>query len=234
MGGVKKTISGIVTFNGTGIENVEITDKINSYATTDNLGNFSFETTKNELVLYPQKSGYIFTPTFIVVTDQTYIEFTCEKAEVLNGTLVLEQISITPTSIVSFQENNFLYKNEDKDCLKIDGINLTINDLTQISNLTNYFAPINQSTNILGENDFEFDVIEGIANLKISYELSAYFKIYNHESTAFENERVVRVNKTLDTGNLINNKFELFASGINSSHNGYSYNISFIFNFISN
>lgn len=231
-----KNINGTVTFNNEGLQGVKLTDKVYTYATTDSNGNFSFDTIKEKLVIYPQKAGYIFTPAMIEITDQTTVNFTCEKADILNGTLKLSKINITPTSIVSFSENNFLYKYENQDCLKFDSINFVVNQ-TEISSGQDCYLPINIETNVLvdnnNDNSFEYEVVDGVANIKISYVMSTYFTIYNHESTAKELEKVVRVDKTLDTGNLINNQFELFAS-TNSSHNGFSYNISFIFDYTSN
>ena len=234
MGGKQKTFTGSVKFNGVGLENVEITDKVNVYATTDLNGNFSFSTTKESITIYPQKSGYIFTPAKIVLTEQANIEITCTKAESLNGKLVLDKVLIKPTSIVSFSDNNFLFVNNNQKCLKIEQLDLTINENTQIINKFNGFAPLNDYTDILGDNAFELEVVDGKTNLKIEYTLNTYFTINSHQSTALETARIVRINKTLDTGNLIDNQFELYVSGVNSSHGGYSYNLSFVFEYIAN
>ena len=234
IGLTSRTISGTVTFEGVGLEDVKITDRVTIYATTDSNGNFSFQTTQNEIIIYPQKSGYIFTPAKIVVTNQENITFTCEKAEELNGKLVLSEILITPISIVSFTENNYQYENEGKQCLKINDFKFKLNDEHSFENIVNDYAEIYKETNILGNNSFEYDIVHGETNIKISYILSCFFKINNRESVAIENEKIIRVNKVIDSGSLIDNKFELFANSVNSVHNGYSYNISFVFEYVAN
>ena len=73
---------------------------------------------------------------------------------------------------------------------------------------------------------------DGYISIKISYELSTFYTVYNHESVAVENQRILRTQKVVDSGSLFDGKFEMHASGINSVHNGFSYNIAFVFDYI--
>ena len=140
----------------------------------------------------------------------------------------MSKVYITPVSIVSFSENNFLYN---QNSLKINQLNINING-TNISNQFEDFAPTNQQTNILGNNSFTCPIEDGYISIKISYELSTFYTVYNHESVAVENQRILRTQKVVDSGSLYDGKFEMHASGINSVHNGFSYNIAFVFDYI--
>lgn len=227
--GTTHTISGYVFFDGHPLENVKITDKITVYTTTDQNGYFCFSTKKTTLQLYPQKSGFVFDGQSIVCDQDTTIDFVGQKATKLNGTLVLKQILVQPVSIVSFSDNNFLYNQNQ---LKIRQLKFNINNQTFLNSST-VFATTKQQTNLWTEDfDFEYQVVDGYVNIKISYELSTFYTSNERENVAIENQHILRTEKVVDTGCLYDGKFELAASGINSIHNGFSYNISFVFDFV--
>lgn len=226
--GATHTVSGYVYFDNRPLENVNITDKVTVYATTDAQGYFKFVTKKTQLALYPQKSGFVFEGQQVDISSNVTLEFVAQKAQKLSGKFVLSKVYITPVSIVSFSENNFLYN---QNSLKINQLNINING-TNISNQFEDFAPTNQQTNILGNNSFTCPIEDGYISIKISYELSTFYTVYNHESVAVENQRILRTQKVVDSGSLYDGKFEMHASGINSVHNGFSYNIAFVFDYI--
>ena len=226
--GTVHTVSGYVFFDNRPLEGVNVTDKVTVYATTDENGFFKFDTKKKHLGLYPQKSGFVFEGRQVDINSNVTVQFVAQRAQKLSGKFVLSKVYVVPVSIVSFSENNFLYN---QNCLKINQINININD-TVISNRFEDFAPTNQYTNVLGNNSFTCPIDDGYVCIKISYELSTFYKIYNHESIAIENPRILRTQKVVDTGSLFDGKFEMHASGINSVHNGFSYNVAFVFDYI--
>lgn len=228
--GKTHSISGYVYFDGRPLEDVKITDKINVYTSTNADGYFKFSTKKTEIQIFPEKSGYMFTPQTLTVDGDKKIDFFGQKAQKLDGKIVLSKIVITPVSIVSFSDNNFLYN---QNCLKINQLKVTINQ-TSFNNDTVTFATLNQQTDLIGGNSFEYLIEDGYINLKICYELSTFYTTYSHESIAVESQRILRTEKILDTGNIYEGKFEMHASGINSVHNGFSYNIAFVFDYIEN
>lgn len=228
-----KTVYGKVLYQGEGLAGVKITDRVNVYAETDADGNFSFETTNKNLVLYPQKQGFMFLPSYSQVLFNTSNVFTALDAQLLNGKLVLEKVMIMPTSIVSYIDKDFSCKKQDVTGLKIYDLSISVNDSDAIICTFDDVAAIKEETDIFcSDQNFVYDIVDGVAQIKLAYSLSAYFKSNYRESIAIEGERVLRINKTLDTGNLVLGYYELYASGINSTHNGYSYNISFMFKYL--
>jgi len=90
-------------------------------------------------------------------------------------------------------------------------------------------------TNILNYNDsFSFDIENGVADFKIKYALRMYYSYDKNEAVVNETTRVIFSSATLFDSNLDDNDcIYLSASGINSISSGYSYNISFVFKFVS-
>lgn len=229
------TYFGKVTFQGEGLEGVKIVDNVNHYATTDENGEFTFTSQKKELEIFAVKQGYKFTPKIITANPQASIDFVAKEAVLLSGKLKLEEILLTPTSIISLPSNNFNYIVSGKNCVKVCGITVFFNDTQIIERDSTQYVEKQVPTNILNYNDsFSFDIENGVADFKIKYALRMYYSYDKNEAVVNETTRVIFSSATLFDSNLDDNDYiYLSASGINSISSGYSYNISFVFKFIS-
>lgn len=229
------TYYGKVTFQGEGLEGVSIVDNVNHYASTDENGEFTFNSSKNKLEIFAVKQGYKFTPKTIKAVSQTPIEFVAKEAIPLSGRLKLEEIIFTPTSIISLPTNNFCYTVSGKSHVKICGITVFYNDSQIIERDSTLYVEKQVPTNILNYNDnFSFDIENGVANFKIKYALRMYYSYDKNEAVVNETTRVISNMNTLYDANLDDNDCIHFSAiGINSISSGYSYNISFVFKFVS-
>ena len=230
-----KTYSGIVLFENAPLEGVKIKDKINTYATTDKEGKFSFVSKSASIEIFAEKLGYSFSPKKQVLsTSTTNIVFTAKKASPLSGTLTLEAINIKPTSAISLPSNNFVFKHNNKDCIKIYGLSVFLNS-NQIVERTNsnIYCPIDETTNILNYNDeYTLNLENGIADFKLTYILKTYYSYDRNQAVVTESSKIFSVNTTYYDSHLDeNNCIEVYAFGINSISSGYSYDISFIFKY---
>lgn len=232
--GKELTYFGSVTFQGEGLEGVKIVDSVNHYATTDENGDFSFTSKKTSIKIFAVKQGYKFTPKTVEADSSQPIEFIAKESTALTGKLRLEEILFTPTSIISLPTNNFSYIVSGKNCVKVCGITVFYNDTQIIERDSTVFAEKQVPTNILNYNDnFSFNIENGIANFKIKYSLRVYYTYDKNEAIVNETTRVISNTFTLYDSNLDENGCVYFsATGINSLSSGYSYNISFVFKFI--
>jgi hypothetical protein len=82
-------VSGTITNNGVGLAGVTLRDGVSMYtATTDNNGNFSFNTTSNgSSTITPSKNGYTFSPASLPVTvngaNVTGLNYTATPAAII-------------------------------------------------------------------------------------------------------------------------------------------------------
>ena len=78
--------SGTVTFNNVGLDGVEIKSTVKHYATTNQNGEFAFETNSNQITIYPQKEGYIFAPEQAIINPgENTVNFVATQIQNLNG-----------------------------------------------------------------------------------------------------------------------------------------------------
>ena len=92
----------------------------------------------------------------------------------------------------------------------------------------------NKFSNILQtEEDFEIHMEDGQTNYQFEFQIKTFFKYNNNqnESVSIEPFKILRVSSTLYDGDLNDqNQIVFFASG-NSSHNGFSYDLQFVFDY---
>lgn len=233
--GKEKHYAGIVTFNGVGLENVKIKDKINTYAVTDINGRFSFTSNFKTITIFAEKTGYNFSPKTLTLNEETEnIRFEARKAKLLTGQLKLDQINFTPTSIISLHSNNFSYNNFGKESVKLCEFYMFFNETQVIANKYNQHIEKYNSKNLLNPYDsFSFNINNGIANFKIKYIIKMYYKCNNNEAVITEPTKILSVDSIFFDSQLDENKYlKISANGINSISSGYSYNISFIFKYM--
>lgn len=231
------TISGYVTFEQEPLAGVSIISDFMTLTTTNTEGYYSFTTYTSNLSFYAKKSGYSFLPKNY--NSENVLEeynFEAIEATLLNGKLVLSEILFTPTSISNLIDNNYAYEINSIYYLKISEFVLKFNqeivaDLTQTT-----FLEQNKSSNIFdeGDNALEIQITNGVTNYIFEYQIKTFFKYNNNqnESVSVEPFKVLRVLSTLYDGDLNEqNQIVLFASG-SSTHNGFSYNLQFVFNYV--
>lgn len=234
-------ISGYVMFEETPLEGVKIVSDFIQYTTTNQDGFYSFETRNKNLIFYARKTGYNFTPkTYDIKQPQTTYNFEGVPATQLNGTLSLEQILVAPISIVSIPGNNFEYISNGNPAMKFYAFKLKLNSnpLFTITSTEPYYLPKHSFTNVLlDEMELNFIVENGKVNFTFEFELKAYYHISSFsENISSEKKPIIyRTNTTLDTGDLdeeSNIKFSI--PSINSSTDGFTYNLQFVFKYTPN
>ena len=120
----KISISGKVYLNSVALQDVQIKTASKSLCTSNNNGEFSFETNKQSITIFAEKNGYTFLPESITLTQNTNdIVFVAYKVEPLDGVLSLNSINITPSSIISMGDN-YQFVNSGNNCLKIKNVNI--------------------------------------------------------------------------------------------------------------
>lgn len=231
-----KTIeaSGKVNFVNLGFEGVEIKTSSQVLDITSADGTFAFETNANELVIFAEKDGYVFSPRSITLTENTQnITFVAEQVKPLNGELVLTSINITPTSIATYP-NDYSFSKNNSEHLKISNLDLTINSYDYQNFINNSMLLEKNSTNkILVDEEFSIKTQSKInIEFKLSAKYTSYSKEYNFEETRYT---TLNISANQTTANLDDDNF-LIASlkGINSSNNMFSYNIYFMFKYYPN
>lgn len=230
------TVEGHVTFEDTPLAGVKIQSDYMVYATTNEQGYYSFKTRASSLTIYAKKSGYRFQPKTVTVknSNQQY-NFVATQAELLNGTLRLNSILITPTSITSLPDNNYSYVQNGASHLKISEFVLKFNQEVEFHLVDAVLLEKNKPNNIATNPDFEFEIQNGVTNFNLQFQLKANFK-YNlnqNESVSVEPFRNLSIGSVLDTGSLNeSDQVKFIASGINSVHNGFTFDIQFVFNFV--
>ena len=227
------SISGYAYFESVPMKDVLIKSNTKTLTTTNDFGNFSFEKTKTITTIYAEKTGYIFTPKSIEVSETTdNIVFVATKIEDLNGTLSLSKINITPTSIVSITDN-YLFNLGGKSCLKIKNINVSIGNSKYNCINQDLYAEKNKNNFINVEHDLFANTGE---NFAIEFSIDAYFSSYRNEYIYLEEKAsILNVTKQQTTAHLTeNNQIEYTFVGVNATNNKFSYNITFIFDYYPN
>ena len=234
--GEVQTISGMVTYQNVALSGVKIQNDFKVYATTNEDGFFTFQTRVASLTIYAKKSGYNFEPKHITVTDQQEnYNFEASLAENLTGKLVLSQILISPNSITSITDNNYSYVINSTSHLKISEFVLKLNHEVVFHSMQATFIEKNHFTNIYhDEPKDELEITNGATNFVFEFQMKNYFKYNNNqnESVSVEQTKILNINSTLTSGDLNQDGVVKFvASGINSIHNGFTYDIQFVFQF---
>ena len=233
------SVAGGVYIDNAPLVGVDIRTSERKFATTNDDGKFSFEVKANSITIYPEKSGYIFEPQSITLnTSKQNIVFEAHKIVDLNGTLSLDEVIITPTSITT-QNGDYVYSTSNSDCLKIKQIHLYKSNRTYDILSSILMAPKNKQTSIEVSND---DVsVNTCENFSLSFGVDAYYKLGSKEYLYTENEKsTLTVTKNQTNADLVN--FSKNATGqivytmtsINSSNNNFTYTISFVFDFYPN
>lgn len=233
-----RQVSGQVTFNDEPLENVNIQTDFKVYAKTNANGYYTFATRASSLTIFARKSGYIFLPKTIEISQtETFCNFLAQIAQNLTGTLKLSAVMFLPNSISSIVDNNFSYLQNSTSHLKISQFVVkfnhdTIYDLDEIT-----FTEKNKWENIYAsEEDFEWQITNGQTNFVLEFLLKTYFTYNNgqNESVFIEPYKILNISTVLDSGNLNEqNQIKFIASGITSTSNGFSYDIQFVFDFVS-
>lgn len=235
----KIEISGTVYFNNAPLDGVSIRSNTKNFCTTENDGNFIFEENSNSITIFAEKSGYIFSPKSITLSkSQSGIIFEATKIENLNGTLSLSKINITPISIASIQEN-YLFKNSSgESCLKINQINVSIND-NELTALNSCVYAVKYKNN---EIDFNKDLsVNTGTKFKILFSVDACYSFASSEQVYTEAKKsVINVTENQTNADLVQtgqNEFGQIVytlAGVNAGNNNYSYDISFVFDYYPN
>lgn len=231
-------VSGSVYFENALLDGVSIRSSTKNYCTTSQDGTFSFSDTSNSITIFAEKSGYIFSPKSITLTQSTSeIVFEATKITNLNGTLSLSKINIIPTSIANVQEN-YLYKQNGDNCLKVSQINISMNAREYTALNSPFYAIKNKNNEISFTNDLS---INTCTPFKIEFSIDAYYSFASKEQIYTETKKSainVQINQTnADLENFSQNEFGqivYLSNGINSGNNNFSYNISFIFDYYPN
>ena len=227
------TCSGIVMFEQSGLEGVTLKSEVKDYAITNVKGEYTFNARVKKIKIIPEKEGYIFSPKFVEVTEgENIINFTAIKVEKLTGSLLLSKIVIMPTSILN-SPDNFVFINNGNECLKPKDISIVCNDEKIVLNETNTYLEKNKQNEILiTQTSVSFVCGE---ELKLGVLINAYFMAFYQEvfttDTDFSYLEITepQTNANLENGNIV---YTLY--GINNKARTFTFDISFVFNFIPN
>ena len=139
-----------------------------------------------------------------------------------NNIIALKKIYITPTDIASYKNNNYLYFNDNKMCIKVD--NIKLKDEFQECLLNN------ENNYLIKDNCYEFELskfkIEGknkiVHSITINFQTFFKFGDFQYEIKNNNDEIKLFVDKIVE-----NNKKDYFISfnNVNSSRKGVSYKI---------
>lgn len=231
--GLEKTISGVVTFEDQPLENVAIRSNNKIFTYTDKNGIYTFKTKLENIEIYAEKEGYAFATRYSLISSLENADFTASKVEDLNGSLTLNKIYITPTSILDLVGNSFNY-GETTPALKVAHLDIIIKEET--------LSLINEPMLLAKYKKQAFEIVdaptlicndENIQQIKVR--LQANFMLQSQEALASE-ENWVTINLTnLTTINLNQEgKVVLYIYGNNSVYNGYTYNLCLEFNYEAN
>lgn len=236
--GQSKTVSGHVFFEDEPLSGVLIQNELTTFATTNEEGFYTFTTRLTNLTIKAKKSGYNFQPKNITIEQDSSLQYNFfgSLAVLLNGTLNLKQILISPTSIVSIPDNNYSYYANSTINLKISEFMLNFNREDVIQTSQTIMLAKNTYTNILSQDDnLEIEIVDGKTNYRFEFLLKAYFTYSNGQNESIDNEdnlSILSVSSTLDTGDLDDDsQISFIARGINSTSDGYTYNVKFVFQF---
>lgn len=220
--------TGTVTINSAnGLEGVKIKTTVKHYTTTNSAGEFSFSTKANAITIYPELEGYIFEPASIELTagDNT-ANFTATKIENLTGTITLQKVIITPTSIVGGTQN-YNYISNGKDALKASNINVSVG---------NAVYNVLEGTQFLYKNQQNQILVEGATAIvcgqstSIGILINTYFVMGYHEAqTTNEVYSYLYINQPQTNENLKDGNITYTIYGINSPSKTFTFDVSFVF-----
>lgn len=229
-------ISGYVTYENEPLNSVAIVSNYMTLASTNQNGYYNFVTYSSNLSFSAKKTGYSFLPkNYNVSSPEQEYNFEAQVANLLSGTLVLNSIQFNPTSISKLVDNNYNYLVNSRNNLKISEFVLKFNQEIVVCITNPTYLEQNKSSNIVDEEqEFEIEIENGQTNYLFEFQIKTFFKYNNNqsESVSIEPFKILRIASTLYDGDLNEqNQIVFFASG-NSTHNGFSYNIQFVFDYI--
>ena len=223
---------GVVNFMGAGLDGVTIKTNLKDYTQTNFRGEFNFTTNSNGIEVYPSKAGYIFEPSKITLTPgQNEVNFEAIQIEELSGTLKLNSIQIKPTSIVQ-TPFNYSYLNLGKSALKVKEIEVSVgSEKYDVILNQNYLNKQEQTTIVINkEITLDCGTETSLGVLINAYFTSNYQEGYTTETEHSEfNLDVKPTNADLQKGN---GKVIYSYYNINSSNRAFTFDVSFIFDFM--
>lgn len=224
--------SGIVTINNIGFNDVVIKSSIKEYATTTPNGAFSFNTKAKTITIYPEKSGYIFSPKQITLkAGQNTANFTAQKIENLQGKLKLNSLIITPTSILSSPEN-YSFLHNGKQCLKASEITVKYNNLIKQLNLGDVYLSKLEKNVLYNSSNVTFNCGENVSiGLLINTYFNSYYQTFKTTETEFTYLYINKqqTNEMLQDGQVTYNLY-----GINNKTKCFTFDVAFVFDYIPN
>lgn len=229
--------SGNITINSVALEGVTIKSNIKNYTQTNKSGEYSFTTNAESITIYPEKSGYIFTPKSVTITagENLDINFVAEEIVEIDGTLKLNKVIISPTVIVNSPENyEYVNSSNGKKGVKAKDIYLWQNNSILVTDQTNYLYK-NTQNNIDISSNITFDCGQ---KFSLGILINMYFMPRNHqESSTSEqdsksNYSFLYVENAQTNADLINNQIVYNLYGINNHLRTVTYNVSFVFDYI--
>ena len=228
--------SGVVTFSEQGLTGVVIKSNVKEYATTNENGEYNFDTKAKSLVIYPVKEGYMFEPKQIEIEsgENTEINFIAIEIEELVGTLSLGEVIITPTSISS-NPDNYLFTSEGKECLKASDITISYEGETYLLNQEPIYLFKTEGNQVLineeifGEHEIAFECGK---SARIGVLINAYFtKYYQEWETTDAIYTYLDITKPQTNADLIDGQVYYNLYGINSKARAFTFDVTFVFDF---
>lgn len=226
------SVSGKVVFEEAGLKDVTIKSKYKQFCKTNENGEFNFNTTQTNVEIFAEKEGYSFTGSFILTENTSDVLFIASRVKNLDGELRLKSITITPIAIISLYNENYEYLNLGAKSLKSGLFEVNINSVNvlNISEITYFEKNKDTILNITDEHKF---AVDENTNLTLNFKLNAYVK-YNLEEELINDNYITLIKNNLKTNIVRDNKLEFNLFGINSKTGGYTYNICFTFDYITN
>ena len=223
------TCNGVVTFNNSGIEGVEIKSTVKQYAITNQNGEFSFDINSNQITIFPQKEGYIFTPEKAVITPgENNVNFVASQIENLTGKISLNKLIIKPTSIVSFNDN-YVYINEGYESLKVSDISVVSGEEAFVI-AENVYLQKSHNNPIYLTDEIVFDCP---AQFSMGILINAYCtNRYGQEFKTTDDKPVyLYVEQPQTNAILKNGTIEYTLFGINNKTKAFTFDITFVFDY---
>ena len=221
---------GRVTFGDGCLSGVEIYSNYSNLGTTDQEGNFEFNVKAKTLTVFPKLEGYYFIPKSITIDDDNdRIDFQAVKITNLQGTLSLSQIAITPTSIASMGDNYCFMQNGEQ-CIKLsklfvkyknENISVIQNEVYLYKNKQNYIEFNDNISFACGE------------KTSLGFLLNANFISLGREWTGTNTSYTyLNISSNQTNAELDNNKIRYTLFGINSETKAFTYDITFVFDYV--
>ncbi len=224
--------SGVITFENEGLGGVEIKSSTNTFGKTNGEGEFSFEKKAKTITIVPELEGYYFEPRSITLTESAEdVNFVAIKIEGLSGEIVLRSIEICPTTIASYGDN-YVYQRNGREAIKAKEISLKYNN-EKIDIISN-------DTYLIKDEQSAFDVVDEIKftcgeKSNLGFLINAYFNTYYMDEDGFmtdTNYKYLNITNSQTNKDLEDGKIKYILYGINSVNKAFTYDISFIFDFI--